>query len=157
LKSLSRIKEVRHPFLLSLERFEIVDGQLFIVTELADMSLMDRYMACRGLDGRTDFQSVPLRGIPREELLAYLRDAADALDFMNENYSLQHLDIKPQKLLLVGGRIKIADFGLVKNLRGSSATATGGVTPVYAPPKRSTARSVATAISTAWPLFTRKC
>ena len=33
-------------FPLSLERFEIVDEQLVIVTELADMSLMDRFEAC---------------------------------------------------------------------------------------------------------------
>ena len=43
LKALDRIKQVRHPFLLSLERFEVVDGQLVIVTELADMSLKDRF------------------------------------------------------------------------------------------------------------------
>src|SRR5262245_10580424 len=36
LKALRRIKQVRHPFLLSLERIEILDGQLIIVTELAD-------------------------------------------------------------------------------------------------------------------------
>jgi hypothetical protein len=68
LKALNRIKEVRHPFLLSLERIEIVDGQLIIVTELADMSLKDRFQQARkeGLDQ-----------IPREELLGYLRDAAD--------------------------------------------------------------------------------
>ncbi|HLN26457.1 MAG TPA: protein kinase, partial [Gemmataceae bacterium] len=71
-KALSRIKEVRHPFLLSLERFEIVDSQLIIVTELADASLMDRFKECRD-------QGLP--GIPRDELLAYLRDAADALDY----------------------------------------------------------------------------
>src|SRR5258706_7629055 len=35
-KSLSLIKGVRHPFLLSLERIEVLDGQLLIVTELAD-------------------------------------------------------------------------------------------------------------------------
>src|SRR5207237_5749367 len=40
LRALGRIKEVRHPFLLSLERFEIIDGQLLILTELADRSLM---------------------------------------------------------------------------------------------------------------------
>ena len=28
LKALNRIKQVRHPFLLSLERIEVVDGQL---------------------------------------------------------------------------------------------------------------------------------
>ena len=36
LKALQRIKEVRHPFLLSLERIEIIDGRLVIITELAD-------------------------------------------------------------------------------------------------------------------------
>src|SRR5215475_10578462 len=36
LKALQRVKTVRHPFILSLERFDILDGQLIIVTELAD-------------------------------------------------------------------------------------------------------------------------
>src|SRR5262249_50407981 len=39
LKALERVKGVRHPFLLSLERFEIINGRLAILTELADMSL----------------------------------------------------------------------------------------------------------------------
>src|SRR5438105_1495388 len=126
LKAMGRIKEVRHPFILSLERFEIIDNQLVIVMELADKSLMDRFQECR-LSG--------LPGIPRNELLAYLLDAADALDYMGEQYGLQHLDIKPQNLLLVGGRIKLADFGLVKGLEATSASATGGITPIYATPE----------------------
>src|SRR5262245_49369118 len=77
LKALSRIRDVRHPFLLSLERFEVVDGQLVIATELADMSLQVRCDACRQ-DG--------LRGIPRDDLLVYIRDAADALDYMSEQF-----------------------------------------------------------------------
>ena len=53
LKALNRNKEVRHPFLLSLERIEIVESQLVIVTELADLSLKDRFGQCResGLPG----------------------------------------------------------------------------------------------------------
>jgi serine/threonine protein kinase len=126
LKSLGRIKEVRHPFILSLERFEIIENQLVIVMELADGSLMDRFQEC---------QQSGLPGIPRPELLGHLLDAAEALDYMGEQYGLQHLDIKPQNLLLVGGRIKLADFGLVKDLEGSSASATGGITPIYATPE----------------------
>ncbi|HEV3446993.1 MAG TPA: tubulin-like doman-containing protein, partial [Gemmataceae bacterium] len=126
LKALDRVKSVRHPFLLSLERVEIVDNQLLIVTELAERSLVERFQECR---------AGGLPGIPRDELLAYMRDAAEALDYMNENFGLQHLDIKPQNLLLVAGRIKIADFGLVKELRGGSGTITGGVTPFYATPE----------------------
>jgi hypothetical protein len=126
LKALNRIKGVRHPFLLSLERIEIVDGQLAIVTELADGCLKDRYGACR---------KEGLVGIPRDELLVYLGDAADALDYMNGMHSLQHLDVKPENLLLVGGRVKVGDFGLVKDIHDHTMSLMGGLTPVYAPPE----------------------
>ncbi len=126
LKALSRIRDVRHPFLLSIERFDIVDSQLFVVTELADMSLADRFRECRESD---------LPGIPRDELLDYVSEAADALDYMNDKFGLQHLDIKPENLLLVGGHIKVADFGLVKDVLDTHATTIGGVTPLYATPE----------------------
>ena len=126
LKALNRIKEVRHPFLLSLERIEVIDGQLIIVTELADSSLKDRYEQCK---------SAGQAGVPRDEVLGYLRDAADALDFMSAKHGLQHLDIKPENLLIVGGRVKVADFGLVKDLEDVSVSLVGGLTPIYAPPE----------------------
>jgi serine/threonine protein kinase len=126
LKALRRIKEVRHPFLLSLERIEVIDGQLLIVTELADKSLMDCFQECR---------MAGLPGIPREELIGYLRDAAEALDYMQESKGLQHLDVKPQNLLLLAGRIKVADFGLVKDLAAGTLSTASGITPVYATPE----------------------
>lgn len=126
LKALNRIKQVRHPFLLSIERIEVVDGQLMIVTELAEMSLKDRFEQCR---------AERLPGIVREELLVYLGDAADALDYMRISHSLQHLDVKPENLLLLGGRVKVADFGLVKDIGVTEASLMGGMTPVYAPPE----------------------
>jgi serine/threonine protein kinase len=126
LKAISRVKTIRHPFILSLERYEVVNGQLLIVTELADRNLWDRFKECR-VQGHA--------GIPRDELLDYMEEAAEALDLMNTEYQLQHLDIKPQNLFLVYNHIKIADFGLVKDLEGMVAKVTGGVTPVYAAPE----------------------
>src|SRR5207248_8532347 len=41
LQALQRIKSLRHPFLLSIERVEVIDGELVLVTELADRSLHD--------------------------------------------------------------------------------------------------------------------
>ena len=126
LKALSRVKTVRHPYVLSLERYDILDGQLVIVMELADRNLWDRYKECRG-------QGLP--GIPRDELLNYLEESAEALDLMNNQYQLQHLDIKPQNIFLIHNHVKVADFGLVKDLEGSQASITGGITPVYAAPE----------------------
>jgi serine/threonine protein kinase len=125
-RALDRVRAVRHPFLLSLERIEVVDGRLLVVTELADGSVKDRFDACRN-EG--------LNGIPRNELLGYLRDAADALDFMRDTHALQHLDIKPENLLLLAGHVKVADFGLVKDVRQSQASLVGGMTPLYAAPE----------------------
>lgn len=127
LKSLNRIKQVQHPFLLSLERIEIVDGQLLIVTELARCSLKERFNECieQGLEG-----------IPREELLSYMADAADALDFLCEEQSLLHLDIKPENLLVVSSHVKVGDFGLVKSLQeDNNASMVDGLTPKYSPPE----------------------
>ena len=76
-----------------------------------------------------------LVGIPRNELLAHLHDAADALDYISQQFSLQHLNVKPENLLLVGGRIKVADFGLVKDLQDVNSSIVGGMTPVYAAPE----------------------
>ncbi len=126
LRSLERVRSVRHPFILSLERYEVINGQLIIVTELADRNLWDRFRECRN-------QGLP--GIPRQELINYLKEAAEALDLMNLQYDLMHLDIKPQNLFLIHNHIKVADFGLVKDLEGLVASVTGGITPVYASPE----------------------
>jgi hypothetical protein len=126
LRALQKVKEVRHPFLLSLERIEVVDGRLVIVTELADSSLKDRFDECI---------KEGLVGIPRAELLSYLRDAADALDYLSHKHSLQHLDVKPENLLLLAQHVKVADFGLVKDVGKSQASLVGGLTPLYSAPE----------------------
>ncbi|MBA2226906.1 MAG: tubulin-like doman-containing protein [Thermogemmata sp.] len=126
LKALRRVREIRHPYVLSLERFDTIEGQLIIVMELADRNLWDRFRECRARG---------LGGIPRGELLRYMEEAAEAIDLMNIHYQIQHLDIKPQNLFLVANHVKVGDFGLAKLLDGMSATVTGGVTPVYAAPE----------------------
>jgi hypothetical protein len=126
LRALKRLQGIRHPYLLSLERYDVVEGRVLIVTELADCNLWDRFREMRS-------QQRP--GIPRGDLLRYMEEAAEVLDLMNTQYQLQHLDIKPQNLFLVYNHVKVADFGLVKDLEGMRGQITGGVTPVYAAPE----------------------
>ncbi|HEY2787099.1 MAG TPA: tubulin-like doman-containing protein [Fimbriiglobus sp.] len=126
LKALNRVKSIRHPYILSLERIDRIEGQLIIVMELADRNLWERFRECRGLG---------YPGIPRDELLRYMEETAEAIDLMNKHYHIQHLDVKPQNLFLVFNHIKVADFGLAKSFEGNRGTVTGGVTPVYAAPE----------------------
>lgn len=126
LRSLQRIRQVYHPFLLSIERIEIVDSQVIIVTELAESSLLDRYEQCRR-------KGAP--GIERAQLLDFMRDAADALDFLSQKHALQHLDVKPGNLLIIADRIKVADFGLIKDLHDQNQSLVSGLTPTYSAPE----------------------
>jgi serine/threonine protein kinase len=129
LEALQRVKSIRHPFILSLERLEVANGVLVVVMELADKSLVDVLNDCRAL-------GIP--GVPRNELLSLLLEAAEALDWMNFVHGLQHLDVKPHNLFVVSNHLKVADFGLVKQLpQGTSAALNpGGLTPLYAAPER---------------------
>jgi serine/threonine protein kinase len=126
LKALKRIQHVRHPYLLSLDRYDIVDGRLMIVTELAEGNLWERFLACRDKG---------LAGIPREELLRYMTEVAEVLDLMDQTFDLQHLDIKPQNLLIIHNHIKVGDFGQVKDLEGMMADMDGSLTLEYAAPE----------------------
>jgi eukaryotic-like serine/threonine-protein kinase len=126
LKALDKIKQLRHPFLLSLERIEVVDDHLIVITELADKSLADLY---------NEHAAKGAIGIPREDLIQFLSQAAEALDFLSLEHGLQHLDIKPENILLVGRHAKLADFGLVKSLQDVTQSLMNGLTPAYASPE----------------------
>jgi serine/threonine protein kinase len=130
-KALKRVVSIRHPFILSMDRIEEMGGELLIVMELADQTLFDLFESCR----RAGYA-----GIPRDELLGYMSEAAEALDLMNSEHGLQHLDIKPGNLFLVANHVKVADFGLVSDLGTLQAAAAeggdlGNMTPLYVSPE----------------------
>jgi formylglycine-generating enzyme required for sulfatase activity/serine/threonine protein kinase len=133
-RALETIKGLRHAHLLPVFGAWERDGWLIMAMELADKTLMDRLHEYRKA-GKT--------GISHNELLGCLRDAARALDHLAEarpgadgkTTFLQHRDVKPQNLMLVGGTVKVADFGLVKVLEHTSTQASSRMTPAYTAPE----------------------
>jgi WD40 repeat protein len=97
---------------------------LVVAMLLASRSLEDRLAEC---------QRLGQDGIPRDELLGYMEDAAKGLDFLNTPghdlgdgpVAIQHCDVKPANLVLVGNSVLVCDFGLARLLGDVSATATG--------------------------------
>ncbi len=124
-RALKLLQGLRHPNLLALHGVWGEGGYLVVAMELADGTLLDRL---------TEAVAQGHPGIPRAELLQYMRQAAAALDYLN-GQGVQHRDVKPANLLLVGGGVKVADFGLAKFLDKTMATASSAMTPAYAAPE----------------------
>jgi WD40 repeat protein/serine/threonine protein kinase len=125
LRSLELTKQVKHPNLLAQFGAWERDGYLIIAMELGNGTLYEQLKAAVK-SGKP--------GLPREQLLEYMREAAKAIDYLN-GLNIQHRDIKPQNLLLVGNGVKVADFGLAKVLEHSVGAASGSMTPAYAAPE----------------------
>ena len=96
------------------------------------------------LDLLRDFQAKGQQGIPITELLDYMEGAARAIDFLNTPrhdlgagpVAIQHGDIKPQNILIVGDATQVCDFGLARALgsgRATRATAASFTTAYAAP------------------------
>lgn len=130
LASLENIKGVRHPHLLAVTAYWEHGDRLFIASELADGTLLGRLQQVKDGDGS---------GIPVDELLQYLTEAAEGIDFLNSPQAtrpaMQHGDIKPQNLLLMSGSVKVGDFGLIRPLSGVEAEHDGTMTVQYASPE----------------------
>jgi serine/threonine protein kinase len=126
LRALEQIRGLRHPFLLQTHQYQSEQDHLIIVMELADKSLSDRLKECL---------TAGLPGIPVAELVDYLLQAAEALDYLHAQH-VTHRDIKPQNLLMQGGHAKVADFGLARQMEQSmdEASMVCG-TPYYMAPE----------------------
>src|SRR5260370_19857055 len=126
LQAIQRVKAIRHPFLLSMERVECARGELVIVMEFADQNLHELWAG---------YSKAGHPGIPRQDLLGFLQEPAEVLDPLNRPHHLQHLDIKPHNLFLVSNHVKVGDFVLVNTLSGGPQVQLVAITPLYASPE----------------------
>ncbi|MBI2479207.1 MAG: SUMF1/EgtB/PvdO family nonheme iron enzyme [Planctomycetia bacterium] len=117
-----------HPHVAALHYFDDdLEGHLATQWERGEMSLDDRLRACRA-------SSEP--SIPRDELLSYMDQAANGLDFVNGK-GIVHRDIKPENLLLFHGQVKLIDFGFARLAEIDSVTNSVLGTAIYSPPEAS--------------------
>lgn len=141
-RALKLIRNLRHPNLVSISGFWLRDAdgnlldpesltdephdgathpsELIVAMDLGEMSLLDRLDECR-----KGIAPEAKGGIPFEELVEYFDAAARAIDYLNVRHDIQHRDIKPQNILIVGGSAQVCDFGLASAV-SSVRTSMGG-------------------------------
>jgi serine/threonine protein kinase len=127
LQALELIKRLRHPFLLPIHAFWQLEDRLLIAMELADGSLRDRLDEA-GKAGKP--------GLPVEELVQYIHEAGEALDYLHGKRVL-HRDIKPENILVLEGHAKVADFDLARVVEQTRRliSASNCGTPAYTAPE----------------------
>lgn len=101
-------------------------AELVIAMGLCETSLFDRLEECRAEE---------TRGVPSDELLTYMEDAARAIDLLNIQHGIQHCDVKPQNILLLSGAAQVADFGLATTIGDVRESSMGAGTIAYGAPE----------------------
>jgi serine/threonine protein kinase len=107
-EALDLLKNLRHPHLLQIHALFEHENKRFLVFELADGSLLDRWMQYKR----------EVNELPVTDLLSYVRQVAECLDFLHDN-KLVHGWVNPRHILLKGQSAKLADFILMHKLGGS--------------------------------------
>ncbi len=114
---------------------QVEPAWLVVAMLLGGNSLLHRLRDCTN-------QGMP--GIPPKELLSYMGEAAKGLDFLNQPQhdlgggpvAIQHCDVKPANIVMIGTSAVVCDFGLARILSRNQITATSASgTPAYMAPE----------------------
>jgi serine/threonine protein kinase len=124
---------LHHPHIIPLLGVHACGKYLVLVMERADGNLADLHAAYVEKTGAN---------VPPDHALELLAQAAAALDFLAGVKApglgargLQHCDVKPTNLLLLGDRLKVADFGLCAGAGWHTHKGGWKGTPPYAAPE----------------------
>jgi serine/threonine protein kinase len=108
--------------------------ELIVAMGLGKKSLYDRLRECKDEN---------LAGIPADELLEYMEDAARGIDYLNRPIHdmghgpvpIVHSDVKPHNILIVGDGAQVCDFGLAHAVEALRKTCAAPLTLAYAAPE----------------------
>ncbi len=142
------VAALRHPNIVQIFDFDVVDGSPYIVMELLEGRSLADYLRAQREAGRT----LTLAGIAR-----IMADLASALDYAHAR-GIVHRDLKPENIMLrrAGGTIDptaplppdieavLTDFGVARIADASTRTVTGTIagTPVYMSPEQASGMPV---------------
>lgn len=121
---LDRLRKLAHTHLVPFQRAWLLTGDgseipadrvgrgngpipaaVVIATNYVERTLQNRFRECEQRGSQ---------GIPKEELVGYMRQAASVLDYLNLENNVQHRDVSPNTLMLRGDQVLLSTFGLAR-------------------------------------------
>ena len=100
MKEAERASALNHPSIAAVYDVLQQDGEVFLVMEYVEgVSLRERLRA----------------QLPRDELLDIVIQCAEALEAAHAR-GILHGDVKPENILIAGGKIKLLDFGVARRI-----------------------------------------
>lgn len=101
------MRKLSHPNIVGVEAVYTQDNMCFVVMDfMEDGDLCDRL--------------IQRQKLPESEAQVIVSQVLQGLEYLHRHHIL-HRDIKPENILLHGDAVKIADFGLAKQLPNASA------------------------------------
>lgn len=106
LKELKSLRKMNHPNVIKLKEVIKVSDDLYFVFEFLDQNLYQLYTEMR--DKGKSFTENEIRNI--------IYQVTTGLAYMHK-HGFFHRDLKPENLLMHGDTVKVADFGLAREIR----------------------------------------
>lgn len=103
LREIKSLKRLNHPNIVKLKEVIRENDELFFVFEFMEGNL---YEVCKSRD----------RHFPEQQVRNMMYQIFQGIAFMHRN-GFFHRDIKPENMLVKGDVVKIADFGLAREIR----------------------------------------
>jgi serine/threonine protein kinase len=115
------------PNLIRLKRKLYPLNHLATIWDLGEQDLGHRLEEHQARGGRQE-------GLPRDELLRYVREVGQALDFLHGK-GIYHRDVKPKNIVLISGAAYLADLGHAVFAGISLVSQSLAGTPAYLAPE----------------------
>ena len=112
----AHLTSLQHPGILSTQIVHVEPGRFILKIPLVQETLRDRFVEC---------QRFKQPGIMRTELVDYVRAAAEILDYLYQQHSVQHLGLNPR----ARARSRLAAAGRLRRWPSSSGCRAGKTSP----------------------------
>ena len=112
LREIQSLRDLSHPNIVSLREVMLEgDGSLYFVFEyMTDGSLYELMKRC--IEGG--------QKLSHDRVKSFMLQLLNALAFLHDEKNAFHRDLKPENVLVSGDTVKLADFGLCREIRANA-------------------------------------